>query len=427
MSTKIGPVTLGMTIIVAGLIILAVSIGSLSYFGYLPHPIPPGQTTTQIISTTNVPATCLPTTQQPVKELISAYSSDSAITHPSWSRFVPNAQGQLTQVSDNPGQLTSGTASAASTNLYSIGPPSNTYELLSQAGETSAYPAWYQVNAGMATTPITQFGNNVFQVACTPSASNSAAYTWSMTGVEFQAPTTANSTASTSYAIAAIQFPVTPTAVPTTATTWTVNLNIGQAYRVGMLPYAECGTQASPVYNYATGQVYYGCPNGPGQGGLPTVQGYLLILTNQTSISVSAPGIQVIKSPAMASGTLAWAIPVSGSGPAPSNAAAANPYVAVSVPVQIQTSLSYVGGRHVAIVFWFIDMQQYAYLSNYLSTPAATSWTTVAGTEAGTSGATSATGAAPTTWFTGITPTTGQNAGNPNAFVNQYIGENLPY
>jgi hypothetical protein len=423
---KQGPV---LTLLVGMFVVILASAGVIMYIAQI-GPFAPGgpigHTTTAVQTSTVIGAACQPNIPQPVKYLMAHYSGDSAITHPNVNVFSSNAQGQLVQISDNPGQLTDGTVSAASTNLYPIGPPY--YVQMNQAGETGAYPAWYQLNSGMLTNPVDQFGNHVFQVACQPSASNPSAYIWTVTGVLFQAPTTANSTASTSYAIASIQYPAgTATAVPTTATTWNVNLLIGQPYRTAMQPYAECGTQASPVYNYATGTEYFGCPAGPGQGGLPTVSGYLIVLANQTSISISAPGAQVLKSPAMATGVLAWSIPVTGAGVAPSSATAANPFVAVSVPVQIQTSLTYAGGRHVAIVFWFVDMQQISYVQNYLSTAAAASWTTVAGTEAGTSGYTSATGSAPTTWFGGLTPTAGQNAGNPVPLLNQYIGVNLPY
>lgn len=369
---------------------------------------------------------CNPSTGQPVYVTPAHYDGDSTLSNLAWARYT-NQGGTLVQVADSPGTETDVTKSSSSSINYPIG---TTYEYIYQSSGPNSYPLWVQVGSDALSNPKTHFGQQVFTVQCQGSASNPNVSVWSMTAVLFESPT--NGVTATTYVKAVVQYPgATPSAFPTSAATWNIQLQDYQNDKVGMLQVPLCGTQSSPVQNYATGQVSYGCSSGPGQGGNPIVQGYLLMIANVTGISVSlgsnaAPGtsLQTITGNQLSSGTRAWVVSLPEAAPAPgSGTSSSAPYYFANVPISIYETATQ-GTAKGEIVFWFIDNQQLAYLNQYLTDPATctgacSTWATASA--AGTSSYGAPTG------ISGLVPTSGQNAGNPAALIEQYVAVVLTY
>jgi len=401
----------------------------------------------QQISGCNSPNAAQP---QAVSVLATHYAQDSAITNGVWYRYLPSTTGgTLTLSAYSPGAWTDGTTIAAA-GSFSIGPPSTgniaqgpTWEFIGQSTGYNAYPMW--VNPGATALGNTQFinGYDTFTVICQPSASNSAANNWAMSAQLVEAPTTA--TTVNTYIATYLNYGQTaPTAMPTASQTWNFQLianNTADTYKDALLPFAECGTNTAPVTNYAVGSNSPGggftnCPSGPGQGGLPTVQGYMILMMNQTAVSVGlgngAPaGMTLTKiNSGLATGTTAWLVAVPAGPPCPgTGVSAGNACILATVPISLyetQSAQLSNGKNHIEIVAWFVDFQQGAYLSQYLVTPATTTTATWAGSVAGggvsgTSnlGTAASYGGTPS-GVSGLTPTASNNAGNPAPQVSKY-------
>lgn len=437
LNDKTGITTAAITVMVIGLIVAVSIIGYVWYVnGQKPVTVtsvtqnnigPNGQPTS-----TNVAASqCLAGTPQPVTELVSPYSTTS-LTTPNWNRFYQSGS-QLVQVTDNPGTLTSGTKSSASSNVYAIGAPSSgpntqgpTWEQINQIGEDSFYPSWYgPLSSAWVASPTptvaTLFGQTVFQVVCVPQSGGVAQ--WAMSAIQFQAPTSANS--STTNTKAVMVYPggaSAPTAWPTTPTTWNFQLNINQNSRVDGLPYAECGTTANTVTNYQTNTQYTGCPQGPGAGGLPTVGMVAFGAFNVSGISLTTTSpFQAQKVGGTPSNTQLYLITSTGQNylnpcnPSPSSGTSStNPYTCQNIPLTVYETISQ-GSSKGSGCFGFVDMQQLQYLINSFTIPGQTTYNSghwcqsATGSNAGT----------PTN-FSGLTATTTINAGNPGPLVNQW-------
>jgi len=393
-----------------------------------------------------------PAQPQAVSDLATHYAADAAITNGVWYRYLPSTPGgTLTLSAYSPGAWTDGTTIAAA-GSFSIGPPNTntiaqgpTWEYIGQSSGYNAYPMW--VNPSATAVGQTQIinGYDTFTVICQPSASNSAANNWAMSAQLVENPTTAT-TVNTYIATYLNYGQSTPTAMPTAQQTWNYQLianNTADTYKDALLPYAECGTNTAPVTNYATGQVYQNCASGPGQGGLPTVQGYMILMMNQTAVSVGlgngAPaGMTLTKvSGSLATGTSAYLIAVPAGSPCPgTGVSAGNACQLANVPISLYETQSATltnGKNHIEIVAWFVDMQQGAYISQYLVTPATT--TTAAwmgsvpnGGVSGTSnlGTAGSYGGTPS-GASGLTPTASNNAGNPSPIVNKYCSVILTF
>lgn len=393
------------------------------------------QTTTSALAQNNGQAQCATTTAQGVVVLGTHYAGDSSISNMQWNRFYASTgsvNGQsnqpiLVQTPDNPGTITDGTASTATTNNYAVGTSASgvgtqgpIYDQLTQSSGQNAYPFWVLENPSIINTPLQLPGGSVqFTIACQGSSSNSAVSNWKLTGVLPEAP--ASCTSATTNCKATITYPggaAAPTAWPTSATTWNLNLLIFSNYKAAGLPYAECGTVSNPVTNYAqtgsgAGTVFSGCPNGPGQGGLPTVTGVWIAYTNVSAVSFASPG--AIAASTGQNGMRAWVIPVTGGcQPAPgSGVSSTSPYTCISTPVTLYETQSQ-GSSKGNIVFTFVDFQQSYYVSQYLSLPAQKTgtgmWVQASGSVAGINAS-----------VTGLTPTSGQNAGNPAPLAEQSV------
>lgn len=420
-------------VIIAAIFIVGIVLAAAG--GYITIPSQHTQTLTSpngqsLVTTAQTNQQCAPSTPQPITVLASHYSSDASLSNLQWNRFYQSGSN-LVQVSDNPGSLTDGTKSSASSNLYAIGPSANglatqgpTWEQVTQSASPNAYPMWVgPTSASILTNPVQNFGQTVFQVSCAPSSSNSAASTWAASAVLFEAPSSGTSaTTNVETTITYAGGAAAPTAWPTAATTWNVQVVDFSNYKVVGLNYPECGTQANPVTNYATGSTFYGCPSGPGQAGLPTVGMVGIIASNVTAISVSVgPGFTLTPISGIPTGTRAWVVTSSGlgyltpSGPAPSTGVSStNPYVAFNIPITVYETQSQ-GSSKGTICFGAADFQQSGYLASNFNIPAQTTYTsghwckTATGSIAGL----------PTN-FTSLTPTASINSGNPAALVDQW-------
>lgn len=414
----------------------------------------PGSSTTATVTNTVNPqvlqsgcASTVASQPQAVSSLAAHYASDAAISNGLWSRYLPTtAGGPLTLSPYTPGAFTDGTVIAAA-GSFAIGTPNTgsiaqgpTWESIGQSSGYNAYPMW--VNPAASNLGGTQFINlyDTFTVICQPSASNAAANIWAMSAQLVESPTS-GATAYT-YAAGYINFnAATPTAMPTAASTWNFQLilnNTADTYKDAMLPYAECGTVTSPVTNYATGAVYNNCPSGPGQGGLPTVQGYMILFMNQTQVSVGlgngAPaGMTLTKvNSGLATGTSAWIVAVPAGPPAPgTGVSASNAYIAANVPISLYSTQS-TTSKHIQLIAWFVDMQQGVYLSGYLADAATVTSGVWMGKPSQSSAGVNAynvmTAIAGTpTSAGGLTPTSSNNAGNPSPLINQYVTIVLTY
>ena len=381
---------------------------------------------------------CVSSTPQATTYMASHYSSDSTISNLQWNQFVSNGNQQLVASQPSPGSVTDGTQTTAA-GSFSIGAPASglsiqgpTWEQVTQSSSPNAYPMWIgPLSASILTNPITQFGQTVFSVSCSGSSSNSAVSNWNQYATLFEAPSSGTSaTTNTALTLVPPGGASAPTAWPTTATTYTLQLNVYQAYKAAGLAYPECGTQADPVTNYATGQTYYGCPQGPGQGGLPTAGLVGIIAVNATAISISVgSGYTLTAISGLPTGVKAYTITANGQGyingcaPAPSSGvSSSNAYACVQIPITMYETKSQ-GSSTASACFIMADFQQASYVQQNFNVPSATTYHS-------THWCQSATGsfAGLPTNFTTLTPTGSINAGNPAPLIEQgYTLDSLTY
>ena len=377
------------------------------------------------------------TSTLPIRSTLTAASADGDLTTLVDNRFVAgttNGLPSLIQQSDT-GASTDGTAATGS---Y---PFSIEKGWVGQVGASNAYPIWFNVAptattttvAGIpvnlvagATTPpntvtfgssITQGGMQVYSLGCySPSTQ---IYNWNQVASPIQAPSSGTTaTTNVEALVTSSSGTILTTAantMPTSSIRWDAYLQLKEAYTGFGFPTAVYGTGTNQVTDYgglssATGGVgsYY----------QPVwVGSYLVITSNRTGIQVSLnaaaasliPGATIVKitSNLLASGTSAWIVgPLPGCTPASGSTSASVKYNCIQVPIDIYQS-STQGTAHIGLGFTFIDNQQGGYLVANLVTPAQTAgYFQLRG-----SFAFSAT-TQPASW-TGVTPTTGGNAGNP--------------
>lgn len=391
-------------------------------------------TTTQTIQNTQ----CVSSTPQATTYMASHYSSDASISNLQWNQFVQNGNSQLVASQPSPGTVTDGTQTTAA-GSFAIGAPASglslqgpTWEQITQSSSPNAYPMWIgPLSASILNNPITQFGQTVFSIGCSPSSSNSGASVWNQYATLFEAPGSGTSaTTNVQLTLVPPGGATAPTAWPTSATTYTLQLSINQAYKAGGLAYAECGTQANPVTNYATGVTYYGCPQGPGQGGLPTAGFVGVVAVNGTAISVSVgAGYTLTPISGLPTGVKAWTITASGQqylngcAPAPSSGvSSSNAYACLQIPITMYETKSQ-GSSTASACFIVSDFQQASYIQQNFNVPSATTYHSGHWCQS----ATGSNAGLPTN-FTTLTPTSSINAGNPAPLIEQsYTLDSLTY
>ncbi len=411
-------------VVVVVIIVLAAT-GIFTYHGTTGSVLNPTSSTTG--PTTNNQANqagqgCATTAVNAYKVLGTHITGDASISNLVWDRFTENSQaanapgqplGQLQGQIDQPGTVTDGTLSSLSANSYAL----SSYDLLTQTqnpGTANTYNQWIYEPA-ITTLPysVSQFGFTTYQATCQSTSNN--IYFWTFNGVLFEAPGSGNSSTTNVKAVVIYPTGSAPATWPTSAQTWQVQLQIFQSYKAAMLSVPECGTTSLPVTNYASGTTYHDCGGGaPGQNGLPTLGGYLIISSNVTGISVQAPGLQNVIANKQ-SGTYEAIVPVSGCAPAPgSGVSSSSPYICANIPVTLYETGSQ-GSQVGNINFFFVDNQDPAFLKQYLTNGAQTSyssthWMAIAST------------AGVPHNLSGLTPTTSANAGAQRTLIEQYVG-----
>ncbi len=302
--------------------------------------------------------------------------------------------------------------------------------IMIQASETStvtAYPVDYLLQASgtipSTGTVLSTMGNGLTtaQVLCTPSASNSNAYVWTVITTPIQAP--ASGTSATTGAIMVCQaangaaITTATTVLPSTSIAITCTLELEVAYKGA--GYNDCiyGTSANPVTNYATGQVFTTPSQGCVNFGMDAY-----IATNATStrgttftLDPSSPaglGMQSVPGNTVTSGTSAYVISgFTGCNVAPGSTSTTSYYPCVTFTVDVSQAATTTG--HEAIEFGMIDGQQTSYVLGHFGTGAVTSFTAAQGAHAGLTN-----NGVNTSSFT---PTTGNDAGAFGPLVEQFF------
>jgi hypothetical protein len=355
----------------------------------------------QLSSQTQTQA-CSPSSQYQIETVVSHYSGDSALTSPTVNYFMAsNNQLVMLPSGSNPGSVTEGSPKT------SVGTFSLTQGIIAQATATGAYPVWAPMNGNS----LNYDSVNVFSTTCVPNPTIQNTNAWYNAITLIQAPSSGTSATTNTQTLVLSQSGSSLTTnsnpMPTNPTRWDVNLLISQPYRGALYSYQVYGTAAAPVTNYATGQISYNSP--------VTVSAYLIIAVNQTGISLSldpsAPsGVSLtqINLNTVQAGTKAWLVgPLNGCSPAPASSTSSSPFTCSDIPIDIAETVASTG-KHVAVVFIYVDNQQAAWILNNFSGPAPASFPTVAGASAGVPAG-----------FSFLTPTSGSNSGQPSPLVIQ--------
>ena len=342
-----------------------------------------------------------------LKSVVSHYSSDASLSAATGTLYSSQGTSLVSFGVDNPGSLTDGTAVTTS-GTYSM-----TQGLFEKFNASGAYPIFVPLNGNS----LTEGGVNVYSLTSSPASSNSNACNWVSGATLIQAPGSGTSATTNVKTLVTSSTGAAPIDSGDDASDfsdlWNVELQFSQALKGGLYPTTVYGSASNPVTNYATGVETYSGP--------VTVSAYLIVASNQSNIAVDAdpsaqgpnglqPNAAVVslQTAPLTAATREWLIgPLSGCAPAPGGTSATSKYTCANVPVDISETGSQ-GTHHADLVFTFVDMQQAAYIQQYASNPAVTSFP-AAGQTAGIP-----------TGFGGLTPSgagSTQNSGNPNKLI----------
>jgi len=426
------------------LIIVLVLLAAPTVYTYLPQifgqkpasGINVGPTSTIVTASGVAAPSCSSATAWTVKQSELAYGSDAlagTVAINGFSIATPPVPGQSQQPNFAVSDLTSTSTPATSTGLYApIG--TNLFEY-TETSTVLTYPIYAPFTAAgtvpSVATPIysvsvlTSAAGAVTSlplvtIQCAPSSSNANANIWNVIATPIQAPTSGTSALTNTKALCISSAGLvlnggghaSDASYPTTSQLFTCNLNILQTYRgvVGSVP--VFGTQANPVQNYATGQVI--------TGGTSSVNFNLvaLVLSNRTGVQMaldpsaySGLSLTPITTNLLASSTKAWIVTgFPGCAPAPGSTSSTSVWTCASLPLDTYDTTG--GTNHAGVDVVFVDGQQPAYLLANLVTGAQNSFT-LSGSGASTTN---------TGFSSGLTPTTGNDAGAFAALIKQSYG-----
>lgn len=310
--------------------------------------------------------------------------------------------------------LTSTTSPATSSGTYA---PSGQYLLTyTETSTVLTYPiqALFQATGivpSSGTVIDRMDGFPVLTLQCAPSSSNSAANLWNLIATPPQAPTSGASATTDAKELCIWSNGNSPTsnttAFPTTSTLLTCNLDIMQAYRGAGYNIPIYGSQQNPVTDYATGATTY--------SGSVNRQLVAIVFAGSTAIQAqldpSAQGLSMRAdtSNLLASGTKAWIVTgFTGCAPVSSAASSSSPVACESLPIDMYAN-THTGDMNVQVMF--TDMQDVNYVLQNLvdgSTWASNASATT-GSVGGSCGA----------YSSGLTPTSGNDAGTPAPLIDQ--------
>ncbi len=391
---------------VAVVAILVIAYGAYSFF-------PTSTINTTTSTKTNGPAgsqgvSCGPTTAWQVKQSELPYGGDSLAGTVSMTGYqvgTPNVGWS---------DLTSASSPATSSGTYA---PNGNYLLsYTETSTVLTYPI-YNLFSATGTIPSsgevigTMGGIPVLTLQCAPSSSNSNANNWNLIATPIQAPTSGTSATTDveTLCIASNGNSLTThtTTYPTSSTEITCNLNILQAYRGAGYNIPIPGTQQNPVTDYATGQTL--------TTGFVQREMVGILIANctcvQAQLDSSAQGITLtpITSNLLVSGTKAWLVTgYTGCAPVSSSAGSNSPVTCLSTPFDTYAN-THTG--HLGVEFQYTDMQSKNFVLQNLVTSAITGFTTSGSTAGACAG-----------YSSGLTPTSGNDAGTPAPLVKQCYG-----
>lgn len=387
-------------------VIVLLIVGAAGYLGYITIPgLTPGsgvQTSTHSSATGGGAAGSLCNANS-IQSTLTTYNSQS-ISLGKVFVYQQSGNGQYSQIPSATTTQTLNTINAASV-------PS-TPPWVTVWNASAAYPTTISVAGTVGSSSIalanlgSGSGGNSVICSANAAASNNVP-TYQQTGFLYLGPASGTSATTNVESVVNSQISQTnsfPAAFPTAAPqTETVYLQLFANSIVAMKGVAIPGSTNSPITDYGgvtCNGVSEQATSSIVTSALVCYQGYAIFAFNQTAISFSAPGAVPITVHGQ-SGEVAWAVPVTSCGPAPtSGTATTNPFVGCQVTFSVQETIA-ATSHHIDMYVGWADETQLGYIQQYFSGPAVTSFL-AAGNAAGLG-----------TGFAGIVPPTVSNAPHP--------------